>query len=104
MFTSKQRTGPIRLDADLRRESIEIAIPDGFKLDELPQPARIESPYGALQASWVLENGKLVMQETFEIRESMVPASEYAQVRDFFELVAGAHNAAVVLVRQTGQP
>ena len=26
------------------------------------------------------------------------------QVRDFFELVAGAHNAAVVLVRQTGQP
>jgi len=104
VFTSKQRTGPIRLDADLRRESIEIAIPDGFKLDELPQPARIESPYGALQASWVLENGKLVMQETFEIRESMVPASEYAQVRDFFELVAGAHNAAVVLVRQTGQP
>ena len=104
VFTSKQRTGPIRLDADLRRESIEIAIPDGFKLDELPQPARIESPYGALQASWVLENGKLVMQETFEIRESMVPASEYAQVRDFFELVAGAHNPAVVLVRQTGQP
>ena len=29
-----------------------------------------------------------------------IPASDYTKVRDFFELVAGAHNAPVVLVKE----
>jgi len=43
-FASKQRTSPVKLEADLRRDSILIKLPDGFKLDELPLPAKIESP------------------------------------------------------------
>jgi len=32
--------------------------------------------------------------------ETSVPAAEYAKVREFFELVAGAQSAPVVLVKQ----
>jgi transglutaminase-like putative cysteine protease len=99
-FTSKQRTAPIKLEADLRHDSIRIKIPAGFKLDELPPPAKIESPYGTLDANWAVRDGEIVMQETFEIRESLAPSSEYAKVREFFELVSGAHNAPIVFVKE----
>jgi hypothetical protein len=99
-FTSKQRTAPIELDADLRRDSIRIKLPAGFKLDELPGAVKIESRYGTLEASWTVQDAEIVMEQTLEIREATVPAAEYAQVRDFFDRVAGAQNAPVVLVKQ----
>jgi transglutaminase-like putative cysteine protease len=99
-FTSKTRKSPVELEADLRHDSIVIKVPEGFKLDELPPPAKIASPYGTLEATWTVKDGQIVMQETLEITETVVPASDYAKVRDFFELVAGAHNAPVVLVKE----
>ncbi len=99
-FTARQRTAPIRLQSDLRRDSIRIQLPAGFKLDELPQAAKIESPYGTLQASWTVTDGKIVMEETLEVKDTVAPASDYALVRDFFDRVAGAQAAPVVLVRQ----
>jgi hypothetical protein len=100
VLVPKQRTAPIELEADLRHDSIRIKLPAGFKLDEFPSPAKIESPYGALQASWKVENGEIVMEETLEVRQMVVPASEYPKVRDFFQEVASAHGASVVLVAE----
>jgi hypothetical protein len=40
------------------------------------------------------------MKETLEVRETLAPASSYSKVREFFEFVAGAHSAPVVLVKQ----
>ena len=54
----------MKLEADLRRDSILIKLPDGFKLDELPLPAKIESPYGTLEASWTVKDGQIQMHET----------------------------------------
>ena len=98
--TSKERVSPVRLQSDLRRDSIRIKLPDGFKLDELPGPAKIDSPYGTLEATWTVHGGELQMHQTLQIRETVAPASEYKQVRDFFDHVAGAQGAAVVLVKQ----
>jgi hypothetical protein len=99
-FAAKQRTAPIKLEAALRTESIRIKLPTGFKLDELPAPAKIESPYGSLESTWTVENDELLMKETLEVRETLAPASSYSKVREFFEFVAGAHSAPVVLVKQ----
>jgi hypothetical protein len=99
-FTSKQRTSPIKLESDLRRDSIKIKLPDGFKLDELPQSTKIESPYGILEASWSVRDGEVTMEQSLEIRATVAPASEYLQIRDFFDRVAGARSAPVVLVKQ----
>jgi transglutaminase-like putative cysteine protease len=99
-FSSRQRTAPVKLEADLRREFIRIKLPEGFKLDELPMLAKIQSRYGTLEANWTLQDGYIQMQETLEIHEALVPASDYPSVRAFFDEVAGAHNATVILVRQ----
>jgi len=69
-------------------------------VDELPDAAKIESPYGTLQATWAVKDGKIVMDESLEIKGIVAPASEYPQIRDFFERVNGAQSAPVVLVKQ----
>jgi hypothetical protein len=99
-FTSKQRSSPVKLEADIRHDSIKVKLPAGFKLDELPAPAKIESSYGTLEASWAVRDGEIVMEQTLEIRGTVAPPSEYAQLRDFFDRVAGAQAAPVVLLKQ----
>ena len=99
-FNTRQRTTPVKLDAQLRRDSIRIKIPAGFKLDEIPSPAKVESPYGTLAATWTVKDGEIQMQETLEIKDVVAPMADYAKVRDFFDKVAGAQGAPVVLVRE----
>jgi hypothetical protein len=100
VFTSRKRSSPVKLEADLRHDSIKVKLPDGFKLDELPAPAKVESAYGSIQASWAVRDGEIVMEQTLEIRDIVAPASDFSQVRDFFDKVAGVQSAPVVLIRQ----
>lgn len=99
-FRAQQRSAPILLEADLRREIVKIRLPQGFKPDEIPAPANIAGPYGSLQVTWSVRDGEMVMNQTLAVRETLVPPTEYQQVRDFFARVAGAQGAPVVLVRQ----
>jgi transglutaminase-like putative cysteine protease len=100
VLNSKQRSSPVKLEADLRRDSIRIKLPPGFQLDELPQPIKVESPYGTLEAAWTVTDGEIVMTQSLEVREQVVQTAEYAKVRDFFEQVAAAGSAPVVLVKR----
>lgn len=84
----------------MRRDSIRVKLPAGFKLDELPPSGKLESPYGTLQASWAVRDGEIVMEQTLEVRDVLAPAAEYAKVREFFERVMGAQSAPVVFVKQ----
>jgi hypothetical protein len=99
-FRSRQRTAPIKLESDLRHDTIKIKLPPGFKLDELPAAAKVEGDYGRLDVSWAVSDGTVLMNQTLEIREMVAPASDYAKVRRFFDRVAGAQGAPVVLVKQ----
>jgi len=99
-FSSRQRSSPVKLEADLRRDSIKVKLPPGFKLDELPSPAKVDSPYGSIQATWAVRDGEIVMEQTLEIRETVAPVSDFAKVREFFDQVGGVQSAPVVLVRQ----
>lgn len=99
-FTSRKRSSPVKLEADLRRDSIKVKLPEGFKLDELPARAKVESTYGRIEATWSVRDGEIVMEQTLEIRDTVAPAADFAQVRDFFDKVAGVEGAPVVLIRQ----
>jgi hypothetical protein len=97
---SKQRNTPIELDGTPHKDSIKVKIPDGFNLDEMPRPMKIETPYGTFEANWTVANNELVFQHTIEIRNMTAPASEYEQVREFFDRIGGALGAPVVFVRE----
>jgi hypothetical protein len=98
-FPAEERSGPVLLAGDVRQDSIRVRIPEGYTVDERPRNVKLESPYGTLETSWSVRDGEIQMEERFEIRETLAPASEYPKIREFFELVGGAHTAPLVLVR-----
>lgn len=97
---SKPRGAPVKLESDVRHDLIRVKLPAGFKLDELPAPVKLDSPYGTLEATWSVENGTVTMNQTLELRDKVASPSEYAAVRNFFDQLSGAESAPVVLVKQ----
>ncbi|HYA15989.1 MAG TPA: DUF3857 domain-containing protein [Bryobacteraceae bacterium] len=99
-FSRDRRTTPVKLLADLRQDTIRIRLPDGYKPDEMPRPAKIDGPYGSLEASWQVKDGELVMTQKMQVKPGLVPVEQYEAVRQFFERVGGAAAAPVVLAKQ----
>ena len=98
-LTEKTRKYPIVVDTDALHETVRIALPAGYKVDELPKAMRIDSPFGKYEATWASENGAILFQRSFEMAAQTVPAEKYAELRKFFEAVSGSAAAPVVLVK-----
>jgi len=99
-FTEKTREYPVVLDTGSLREKVRIELPAGFKVDELPDPVKLESPFGKFSATWASENGAVVFQRSVEIPAQTVPAAQYAEMKKFLDRVAVAGDSPVVLMKQ----
>jgi hypothetical protein len=98
-LTEKTRRYPVVLETDAFEESVRIAIPADFHVDEVPGPVRLDSPYGKYEASWKAENGTVVFQRKLEVQAQSVPADRYKELREFLDAVNGAAESPIVLVR-----
>src|SRR5205823_9823183 len=47
-----ERKRPIELRAEAGHQTVRVRLPEGFKVDELPGPVKLDSPYGKYQSSW----------------------------------------------------
>ena len=98
-LTDKTRKYPIVVDEDALHETVRIRLPDGLKVDELPPPVKIDSPFGKYQATWEFDGGSVVFQRSFEMPAQSVPASQYTALRKFLDTVSGSAELPVVLVK-----
>lgn len=94
------RTLPVALEADAFAETVRITLPAGFRLDELPTPVSVETPFGRYTAEAVAEGATLIFRRKLVLQRATVPAAEYASVRSFYEKMRAAEQAPVVLVRK----
>lgn len=99
-FTTAERKLPVKLDADVYHDAVRIKLPASYKIDEMPDAVHLESRYGVYQASWKADGGELVFEQSTEIRDGLVPAAQYAELRAFFEKIGGSQAAPVVLVKK----
>ena len=74
-------------------------MPAGFAVDEMPDPAQVESPYGTYRASWKAVGQSIHFEQQLEINDAMAGVAEYPRIKDFFDKVAGGQAAPVVLVK-----
>ncbi len=99
-FPAKPRTQPVRLEPRRQSDTTVLSVPAQFKVDEIPDPVKIESPYGLYQADWKAEGSRIRFEQKLELKHTLAPPAEYGAIREFFERVNGAGNSAVVLVKQ----
>jgi len=66
-----QRTLPLVLDPELRQDKVTIQLPASFKVDEMPDPVKLATPFGQYDASWTLNGADLVFSQTLEVTPSL---------------------------------
>jgi hypothetical protein len=102
-LTAPNRKYPVLLNAAAFRESIRVRLPATFRADELPDPEKLESPFGRYEAKCEVQNGELACSRMWEIRAATVPPQQYQAVQQFYEKILAQEQAAVVLERKLGQ-
>ena len=99
-LTAAKRTHPVVLEAEAYKETVKIKLPEGFVVDEMPEPAELNQPFGNYAVTYEVKDGYLIFKRTLVLKPSVIPVEQYAAVRNFFGMILGAEQAPVVLARK----
>ena len=99
-LTELTRKQPIVLDARNFKETVRIKLPEGFEVDELPDPLKLDTSFGSYNTSYLVKDGQLVFTRNLTQLSAKIPVAQYQSVRSFFEKIRAAEQAPVVLVRK----
>jgi hypothetical protein len=99
-LTDAVRRHPIVLDAHAFTETVHLKLPAGFLVDELPDPLKIDGPFGSYRTTYEVKDNELLFTRTLAQRAGTIPAAQYQTVRNFFERIRAAEQAPVVLARK----
>jgi len=98
-LTAPVRRHPVLLPAEALAETVQVQLPAGFTVDEMPEPAKLEEDFGSFASSCEAKSGSLVCTSELLLRRVLIPAERYEAVRRFFEQVRAAQEAPVVLAK-----
>jgi hypothetical protein len=69
-----------------------------FDVDELPDPVKLDTPFGSYATRYEVKDGALVFTRSLVTKAATVPVEQYGRVREFFEKIRAAEQSPVVLV------
>jgi hypothetical protein len=81
-------------------DTLRVDVPPGFALDELPQPASIDSPFGRYTLSARQDGGRVIVERSLTLARATVPVADYAALRAFVDQVRAADTSPVVFIRR----
>jgi len=80
-------------------DSFDIQLPDGYTVDELPDPVKADVGFASYESSTRLEGHTLHYTRTFTLRQVSLPADKYADLQHFVSLIAADEDSRIVLKR-----
>jgi hypothetical protein len=78
-------------------DSVEIKLPAGYEVDELPAAADAEYSFGSFHSKCEVKDGALLYTRTLEIKELSVPVDKLAQLKTFYRIIATDERNTAVL-------
>jgi hypothetical protein len=99
-LTEAARVHPIVLDSHAFTETLHLKLPAGFDVDELPDPLKIDAPFGSYKTTYELKNDELIFTRALALHAITIPAAQYQSIRSFFERIRAAEQSPVVLARK----
>jgi hypothetical protein len=99
-LTATTREQPVVLEPYAFDETVKINMPDGFKVDELPDPVKLDTPFGSYSTTIELKDGQLLYTRKLTQRATTIPVAQYEAVRSFFQKIRAAEQSPVVLARK----
>lgn len=95
-----KRTQPLLIDPVSYKERVELNVPEGFVIDELPDSGRIKTAFGAYSIQFKQEGQRVVMDRELELQSAWVPVEQFKEARAFFGSVGGSEQSPVVLLKK----
>jgi Domain of Unknown Function with PDB structure (DUF3857)/Transglutaminase-like superfamily len=99
-LTAGARKQPVVLRSNAYTETVRVKLPAGFEVDELPDPVKMDAPFGSYETAYQVKDGQLYFTRKMVVRGAMIPVADYIKVRGFFERIRAAEAAPVVLARK----
>ena len=99
-LTAPKRTHPVVLRANSYSETVNVQLPAGFAVDEVPDAVKIETPFGSYVTSYEVKDNHLVFKRKLSQQATTIAPGDYEMVRKFYESIRAAENAPVVLAKK----
>jgi transglutaminase-like putative cysteine protease len=99
-LTNVPRKHAVVLESEAYTESVNVKLPAGFDVDELPDPVKLDTAFGTYSTSYSVRDGQLQFKRAFMQRAATIAPADYAAVRGFFERIRAAEQSPVVLARK----
>jgi hypothetical protein len=99
-LTAPTRKLPVVLEAGAFSETVEVKLPDGFDVDELPGEVKLSYSFGNYTAGYSVKENQLRYQRCLVVHNAVIPPEQYTEVRNFFRAILSAEQAPVVLVKK----
>jgi hypothetical protein len=84
----------------LGNDEFDIQLPEGYAVDELPDPVKEDFGFASYQSSTVVHGRTLHYSRTYALREVTLPASKYRELQKLAGVIAADENSQVVLKKQ----
>jgi hypothetical protein len=98
--TDEPRESPVEFAAPMRNsDEFDIAVPAGYRAEDLPDPVNLESDFVAYHSRTQLAGQTIRYSRSFEIKRLSVPVDKVEELRKFYRAIRNDENRQVVLVR-----
>jgi len=92
------RVYPVEFDGPTKNtDTIEIALPAGYEVDDLPPPVNAEYSFASYHSKTELNGNTLKYTRTFEVKELSVPLSKVEDLKKLYRVIAGDERNTAVL-------
>ena len=95
----KERKNPVEFPTTLG-ESVEIHLPDGYQVDELPPPTKVDNGLLSYTSGVEADGGVVQYKQLYQIKQVLVPTTRLGELRQFYQQVDSDEQASVVLKHQ----
>lgn len=99
-LTEPKRKHPVVLDSESFAETVNVKLPPGYAVDEVPDPVKLQTAFGSFEANWESSGEGLVFRRKLLVPAATVPVEKYADLKKFFDQAYGAAESPVVLIRK----
>jgi len=99
-LTEAKRKYPVVLGSEAYGETVSIKLPEGFDVDEMPDPVEVNQPFGNYAAKCEAKDGRLIFRRSLTLKAGTIPVDQYSSVRGFFERIRAVEQTPVVLVKK----
>jgi hypothetical protein len=99
LLESKEpRKYPVEFSGPWRNsDTIEIAIPTGYEVDDLPPPMNADFSFASYHSKTEVSGSTLKYTRTFEVKELSVPVSKAEDLKKLYRMIAGDERNTAVL-------